>query len=211
MTNINWLTHLGCKAPEKLPEWVIGTDEVGTGALAGPMWVVAVAAPLQWTVEGLRDSKQFTGPWAHQSRSSLIRYIRDFVVTDGLFHAPDIDRLGAGKAIKLLHQTVINEALEIFPDALVIVDGNLPLEKAISLPKADAKVPVCMAASIFAKVQRDEYMMQEMHQKYPVYDFHIHKGYGTQKHYEALEKYGPCEIHRRSYLKGKSWNQSKSL
>ncbi len=179
------------------PDIVLGIDEVGYGALAGPLVVSVVAVPLDWTLEGLRDSKKLF----HKKRERLDKHIRDHVVLEGICSSEEVDKMGGFLALQFLHRQAIKEARMVFPDAPIFIDGNLPIDGAISIVKGDDIVPAIMAASVHAKVFRDSLMSGPISLKYPEYKFHFHKGYGTAAHYQAIEKHGICPEHRRTYLK----------
>lgn len=178
-------------------EIVLGADEVGYGALAGPLVISIVAVPLHWMLEGLRDSKKLTP----KKRAAFDERIKEYVVLEAVLDPARIDEMGGGVALQWLHKQAAKEARAIFPTNPLFIDGNIPVDGCISLVKADDIVPAVMAASVHAKVFRDRYMEEVLHKKYPQYQFDMHKGYGTSFHYDALQKHGPCEHHRKSFLK----------
>lgn len=174
-----------------------GCDEAGRGAGVGEIYVAAVILNPGHTIEGLADSKKLTA----LKRESLSKEIRLYALCWRIEKATleEIERLN------VLHSTLLAmkravEGLEVKPDK-VLVDGNhapdlsMPVETIV---KGDAKIPAISAASILAKVARDHAML-EYHRLYPEYGFDVHKGYFTKEHLEALRKYGPCPIHRRTY------------
>jgi ribonuclease HII len=185
-------------------EWIIGSDEVGYGAWAGPLTVAGTLLPRGWNEPGVGDSKQLTPT---QRRKFFVRFT---ISTPIRFHVASIspekiDQLGVGQALYAAHREVLTELLRRAPGpALVVVDGfkdgtkAIGVPGAIGLPKADDLVPAVSLASIIAKVTRDEHMVK-MADKYPGFGFGSHKGYGTPQHMRALALYGPCEIHRKSY------------
>ena len=182
--------------------YVVGVDEVGLGAFAGPIFVCAFAAPESWTLGGLNDSKQLTA----QARAALYRQL--YLVPHALIRADAacIDRTGIRPCLVASHTLAIQEMLKQYPDAEIIVDGIVPLPavpQARLIPKADAKYPVVMAASVLAKYNRDTELQQE-EVRYPGYDFRNNVGYGTAKHRAALKALGMSPIHRRSYEPMKS-------
>jgi len=173
-----------------------GVDEVGRGPLAGP--VVAAAVVLaRGAPEGLADSKKLTP----RRRQALAEEIRDIALCWGLGRAEvdEIDQMNILRASHLAMQRAVS-ALAVDPD-MVLVDGNLlpgfPFP-AVAVVKGDDRVPSISAASILAKVARDEEMCV-LADTYPGYGFERHKGYGTRAHLEALRRLGPTDIHRRSF------------
>ena len=177
--------------------WVAGADEVGRGALAGPVYAAAVIFPPGRKLRGLNDSKKLT----REAREGLVPRIQARAVAWAIASASleEIERLNILHASLLAMQRAV-EALGVVP-ALLRVDG-------IHCPKApcgveaivggDAKVPAIMAASVLAKVARDA-EMRRLDLEHPGYGFAEHKGYATPQHLEALQKLGPCAIHRRGF------------
>jgi ribonuclease HII len=173
-----------------------GVDEVGRGPLAGP--VVAAAVVLRdGGPKGLADSKKLTA----RRRAALAEEIKDSAFSWGLGRAEveEIDRMNILRASHLAMQRAVS-ALALAPE-VVLVDGNLlpslPMP-AVAVVKGDDRVPAISAASILAKVARDEEMIA-MAEKHPGYGFERHKGYGTRAHLEALRSLGPTPQHRRSF------------
>ena len=157
-----------------------GIDEAGRGPLAGPVCAAAVMLPPGLVLPGLNDSKKLT----EKKREALY----DEIVSSALHYFLAMRRAYA--------------QLGVTPD-LALVDGNR--DPGLDVPtrcvvKGDATCADIAAASILAKVTRDRYML-EMAERYPMYGFEKHKGYGTAAHYAALREYGPCQIHRPSFLK----------
>lgn len=180
-------------------ELICGVDEAGRGPLAGPVCAAAVILPRGLEIEGLNDSKKLS----EKKRDKLFDAICAEAVSYGIAFASveEIEEINILNAAMLAMNRAI-ERLSVKP-ALALVDGNR--NSAIKMPsrcvvKGDAKCADIAAASILAKVTRDRYML-EMAEKYPEYHFEKHKGYGTKLHYEALCEYGPCEIHRPSFLR----------
>lgn len=180
-------------------ELICGVDEAGRGPLAGPVCAAAVILPCGLEIEGLNDSKKLS----EKKRDKLFKAICSEAVSYGIAFASveEIEEINILNAAMLAMNRAI-EKLSVKP-ALALVDGNR--NSAIKMPsrcvvKGDAKCADIAAASILAKVTRDRYML-EMAEKYPAYHFEKHKGYGTKLHYEALREYGPCEIHRPSFLR----------
>lgn len=176
-----------------------GIDEAGRGPLAGPVCAAAVILDPKNRIEGLDDSKKLS----EKSREQLYEEIISKALAYGVAFAShsEIDGINILQATFLAMNRAF-EKLNVIP-TLTIVDGNrdprLPCD-TVCLVKGDAKCASVAAASILAKVTRDRYMLQ-MAEKYPVYGFEKHKGYPTKDHRAAILKYGPCEIHRMSFLK----------
>ena len=178
---------------------ICGVDEAGRGPLAGPVCVAAVIFSPDTVIEGINDSKKLT----EKKREVLFDEIKEKALTYSICMVDEktIDEINILNAtMKGMKEAVDN--LSIKPD-LTLVDGNkIPdgMKNAKFVISGDAKQACIAAASILAKVTRDRYIV-EMAEKYPQYAFEKHKGYGTKLHYEMLEKYGPCEIHRKTFLK----------
>jgi len=183
---------------------VIGSDEVGWGAVAGPLYVVGVAVPAMWKLAGLKDSKKYAD---RASRAAIFEALTEEVRGNWALataSATQIDELGAQRCLVEAHTRVLLELLKRHPEAdRVIVDGNLRLpdvRQAVAIPKADTNFPAVSAASVLAKVLRDDAMVA-LARSYPQYGFDKHVGYCTAAHLKAMKKYGLCPHHRRSYLK----------
>jgi ribonuclease HII len=192
-------------------QYIIGIDEVGLGSCAGPLTVCGAVFPKGWGHPEVKDSKAFKDSkdmTAHQKRNSVFSRI---IYPQALFYyvhsvsAEDVDSMSVETALCDASRAVYMACLGRFPDALVVMDGTLEhnihkdvLTKAIAFPKADALVPAVSAASIIAKVVRDEYMVQA-DRRHPGYGFAKHKGYPTPAHRTALKQLGVCDEHRRSY------------
>lgn len=174
---------------------IIGIDEVGRGCWAGPMVIGAVS--LSSPIEGLRDSKCLTAI-KRQFLSEII-YESASIANLGWVSAAEIDELGLTKATTLGIMRAISD-VDLYDE--IIIDGAinyLPNNKKVkTLVKADDLVPAVSAASIIAKVARDNYMKQQA-LNYPMYLFDRHVGYGTRAHKEALDIHGVCPLHRLSY------------
>ena len=176
-----------------------GGDEAGRGPLAGPVCAAAVILPKETVIEGLNDSKKLS----EKKREQLYDVICETAVSYAISFATvaEIEELNILHATQLAMIRAINE-LDPVPD-LALIDGNqagdikFPHETVI---KGDASCVSIAAASILAKVTRDRFMV-EMAEQYPNYHFEKHKGYGTKDHYNALREFGPCPIHRPSFLK----------
>ena len=176
---------------------VAGLDEAGRGPLAGPVVAAAVVLPARVRLPGVDDSKKLSAGQREETFSLLEK--RASAIGIGIVEAEEIDRLNIHRAsLRAMEKAVA--ALPWVPDFLLI-DGlftlNLPLpQKAIV--KGDQKCLSVAAASIVAKVTRDRIMITH-HREYPEYNFARHKGYGTKEHLQAIEKYGRCPLHRRTF------------
>lgn len=178
---------------------ICGVDEAGRGPLAGPVCAAAVILPRNIEIVGLNDSKKLS----EKSRERLYDEICEKAMSFGIAFASveEIEELNILNAAMLAMNRAIAQ-LEPQPE-LALIDGNRSSAIEINsrcVIKGDAKCADIAAASILAKVTRDRYML-DMAEKYPEYHFERHKGYGTKLHYEALREYGPCEIHRPSFLR----------
>ena len=178
---------------------VVGVDEVGRGSVAGPLTVCAVCLPMEPRVWGINDSKKLTA----KRREALFPVIIEKAISYGIAYASveEIDTLDILRATLLAMSRAV---AQLTPQpALALIDGNRA--PALGMPArtvigGDGKCASIAAASVLAKVSRDR-LMTELDAKYPEYGFAVHKGYGTKAHEAALQQYGPCEIHRRSFLK----------
>ncbi len=178
---------------------IAGVDEAGRGPLAGPVYAAAVILPEGCIIESLNDSKKLS----EKKREELFDVITDKAIAWNVQAVDEkvIDEINILNATFLAMNNAVN-ALTVKPE-FVFVDGNRIKDMLYphkTIVKGDAKSINIAAASILAKVSRDRFVC-EISQKYPEYDFASHKGYGTKAHVEAILKYGPCEIHRRSFLK----------
>ena len=182
-------------------KFICGVDEAGRGPLAGPVFAAAVILPMDCEIEGLNDSKKLS----EKKREALFDVIKEKALAYSVASAAvdEIEEFNILKATYLAMNRAIL-GLHIAPD-FAIIDGNrIPDNaptKCEALIKGDFKSMSVAAASILAKVSRDR-LLVEYDQKYPEYNFKKHKGYGTKEHYEAINKHGICEIHRKSFLKG---------
>ena len=178
---------------------ICGVDEAGRGPLAGPVCAAAVILPPNIQIPGLDDSKKLTD----KRRRELFPIIKEQALAYGIAFADhkEIDEINILQATYLAMQRAI-DALSIKPE-LALIDGNRAKDFGIAVEtviKGDSLSASIAAASILAKVTRDDYML-EMAKAYPQYDFEVHKDYGTKLHYEKLEQYGPSPIHRMTFLK----------
>jgi len=174
----------------------VGIDEVGRGCWAGP--VVAGAAILHQPIVGLKDSKKLS----KKQREKLAVEINTVAATVGLgwVDAETVDEIGITEAVRLAMQRALDEISIEYDE--VIIDGHLNFlpdnSKTRAVIKADDTVPAVSAASIAAKVARDNYMA-EVASEYADYGFAQHVGYGTALHLERLKLHGVCKLHRRSF------------
>lgn len=184
---------------EKGVEIICGVDEAGRGPLAGPVCAAAVILPRGLQIPGLDDSKKLSD----KRRRELFPVIKEQAIAYGIAFADhmEIDEINILQATYLAMERAINQ-LSIRPQ-LALIDGNrakdfgIPVETIVH---GDSRSASIAAASILAKVTRDDYMLQ-MNEQYPGYAFDIHKGYGTKAHYAALTEHGPSAIHRMTFLK----------
>lgn len=178
--------------------YICGIDEVGRGPLAGPVVAAAVILPKDVDIYYLNDSKQLS----EKKREALYDEIMEQAIAVGIGFADEkcIDEINILQADYEAMRIALSK-LSVKPDVLlndaVTIPGVDILQESII--KGDTKSVSIAAASIVAKVTRDRFMV-EMDNVYPEYDFAHNKGYGSAKHIEALKKYGPCEIHRRSFI-----------
>lgn len=180
-------------------QYICGVDEAGRGPLAGPVCAAAVILPTDVDIPGLNDSKKLSD----KKRRELFPVICEKAIAYSIAFADykEIDEINILQATYLAMERAI-EKLSVKPD-FALIDGNrakdfgLPLETVVG---GDGRSASIAAASILAKVTRDDCMLK-LAEDYPQYGFEVHKGYGTKAHYEALAEYGPCPIHRMTFLK----------
>ena len=181
-------------------QFICGIDEAGRGPLAGPVVVASVIMPQNSMIEGVNDSKKI----AEKKREKLYDQILDEAISYGvgIIGQDEIDEINILNATKD-GVTKVVEGLDVKPN-LILVDALTHINtKGIpydSIIKGDAKCYNISCASIIAKVTRDR-IMREWDEIYPQYGFINHKGYGTAKHIQALKEYGPCPIHRKTFIK----------
>lgn len=188
---------------------IIGVDEAGRGALAGPVSVGAALVPqdFDWSlIPGVRDSKQLSAQKREVifARAQQLKRegILDFKVA--LVSAAVIDKIGITRAVARGIERSLKRLGCVPADADVRLDGLLRAPQIYTtqqtIIRGDQTEPAISLASIVAKVTRDRYMVRSAKQ-YPVYAFEVHKGYGTKKHQEALRKAGLCVMHRQYFCK----------
>lgn len=175
---------------------IAGVDEVGRGPLIGPVVACACILPVNFYHKDIKDSKKLS----EKKREEMYKIIKENAISIGLGIVSEkvIDEVNIYEATKIAMKEAIKN-LNITPEHVLIdamkLELNIPSTPII---KGDAKSESIAAASIIAKVTRD-HMLDEMDKEYPMYDLKNNKGYGTKKHLEALQTYGPCKYHRVSY------------
>lgn len=178
---------------------ICGVDEAGRGPLAGPVCAAAVILPKGLEIPGLNDSKKLTD----KRRRELAPLIKEQALAYGIAFADhnEIDQINILQATFLAMERALAQ-LNLKPE-LALIDGNRKKDFGMmveTVVKGDSRSANIAAASVLAKVTRDDYM-EAIALEYPGYGFEIHKGYGTKAHYEALRQLGPCPIHRMTFLK----------
>lgn len=176
---------------------IAGVDEVGVGPLAGPVVAAAVILPCDARIREIDDSKKLSP----SLREAVAASIRGCAVGVGLgvVDVEDIDRLNIfHAALEAMRRAVL--ALPVLPDHVVVDARSIPgiAMPQTALTKGDCRCYSVAAASIIAKVTRDG-LMRELAARYPLYGFGEHMGYGTKQHLDAIQRYGPLPIHRRSF------------
>lgn len=183
---------------------VAGVDEVGRGPLAGPVLAACAVLPADWDIPGLDDSKKLS----EKKRNEMFQIISDRALAIGIGMADNntIDEINILNATKQAMRQAVVEAEKQLGEAIghilvdaVTIDGIDNEQTAII--KGDAKSISIAAASIIAKVTRDN-MMKEYALEYPHYAFESNKGYGTKAHYQGINEHGITPIHRKTFLKG---------
>ncbi|EKS9916387.1 ribonuclease HII [Burkholderia multivorans] len=178
-------------------EIVCGVDEAGRGPLAGPVVAAAVILDPARPIDGLDDSKVLSAKKRDALYELIVSNARAYCVASA--SVDEIDSLNILHATMLAMKRAV-EGLSVLP-TLAQIDGNrCPTlsVRAEAIVSGDALVPSISAASILAKVTRDR-MLVDLHERFPVYGFNVHAGYGTPQHLAALREHGPCEAHRRSF------------
>lgn len=178
---------------------ICGVDEAGRGPLAGPVCAAAVILPRHIDIPGLNDSKKLSD----KRRREIFPIIKEQALAYGIGFASheEIDEINILQATYLAMERALAQ-LKLSPE-LALIDGNRAKDFGIpvrTVIKGDSLSANIAAASVLAKVTRDDWMLEQA-KLYPEYGFEVHKGYGTKAHYAALSAYGPCPIHRRSFLK----------
>lgn len=177
-------------------QYIAGTDEVGRGPMAGPLVAAAVILPIDVSISGINDSKKLTPKQRERLYEEIKAKAIDVQVT--FIDVETVDKLNVYQASK---QAMIESIKKLkYPVDYILTDA-MPIDIGIpcmNLIKGDSKSISIAAASIIAKVERDNYMIA-LDAKYPQYGFKNHKGYVTKAHLEAIMKYGILDIHRRSF------------
>ena len=189
---------------------VCGVDEAGAGPLMGPVYAAAVILPEDCAIDGLDDSKKLS----EKRREALF----DVICQTALAYSVAFVNAGEIDEIDILNARM--KAMQLAIDALsspadfALIDGNRDhgTKCAVTTPHqtvigGDGKSVSIAAASILAKVSRDRFVTDVLDKQYPQYQFAKHKGYGTKLHYAMLDAYGPCEVHRMTFLK--KWREKK--
>lgn len=197
---LNVLKEFEKKLYEAGLQYIAGIDEAGRGPLAGPVVVgIAIMKPDSF-IEGVNDSKKVSEKKREKLYEQIIEEAIDWAV--GIVDQNEIDEINILNATKKALRMAISN-LKVKPDR-ILVDALEHIDTCgvsyTSIIKGDAKIYSISAASIIAKVTRDR-IMQEYDEIYPEYGFAGHKGYGTAKHIQAIKEYGPCPIHRKSFIK----------
>lgn len=183
---------------DKKIKYIGGVDEVGRGPLIGPVVTACVVLPKDFVLDGLTDSKKLS----EKKRNIYYEYIKEHAIACevGMCTAEEIDEFNIYKATQIAMKRAIDKVREKVNLEHVLIDA-MPLDLDIdstSIIKGDAKSISIAAASVIAKVTRDN-MMYELDKKYPEYGFSSHKGYPTKKHIEAINKYGLIDGYRKTY------------
>jgi ribonuclease HII len=178
---------------------IIGIDEVGLGPIAGPVVVSAVAFMRGFDMPGLTDSKAISD----SRRRHFVPLIKEEALWWVIARSNNekVDKYGVHAVKRACMRACIRSCVPNFKSYHIIIDGiDVPTHSidVEMMKKADTKIPAVSAASVLAKVYRDD-IMNRYAALYPRYGFDKHSGYPTKRHIEALQRYGPCKIHRRSY------------
>ena len=190
---------------------IVGIDEAGRGPLAGPVVAGACVDCTTFPTSLVRDSKQLS----EENREKAFLWIEEHCAYGiGIADASEIDRIGILEATQKAMQESLARVAEIVTPTYILIDGRDQFwfdYAHSSIIDGDRKEPCISAASIIAKVTRDRWMVETAHRRFPQYNFAKHKGYGTPEHLAALEKYGPCPLHRRSFLRNMLKNNHITL
>lgn len=178
---------------------ICGIDEAGRGPLCGPVVAAAVILPDEYNILYINDSKKLSETKREEVYKEIDKYAVAYGV--GIVSPERIDEINILQATYEAMRTAIHK-LSVTPDILLNDAVTIPMVdiKQVPIIKGDAKSQAIAAASIVAKVTRD-HLMEEYDKLYPEYGFAKHKGYGTATHIKAIKEYGPCPIHRRTFIK----------
>lgn len=178
---------------------ICGIDEAGRGPLCGPVVAAAVILPDEYNILYINDSKKLSETKREEVYKEIDKYAVAYGV--GIVSPERIDEINILQATYEAMRTAIHK-LSVTPDILLNDAVTIPMVdiKQVPIIKGDAKSQSIAAASIVAKVTRD-HLMEEYDKLYPEYGFAKHKGYGTAAHIKAIKEYGPCSIHRRTFIK----------
>lgn len=187
-------------------ELIAGTDEAGRGPLCGPVVAAAVILPKNYKLEGLNDSKQLS----EKKRDKYFEIIKKDAISYGIsiVDAKTIDEINIYEASRKAMLEAINK-LDVTPDFVLTDAMPLPMDNSKAIIHGDALSLSIAAASVLAKVTRDE-IMYELDKKYPEYGFKSHKGYPTKKHLENIKKYGILDNYRLTYKPVKALMEEKN-
>lgn len=182
----------------------IGCDEVGFGALCGNLTIGAVRALKDWSIPGLNDSKKLTDKQRRIMADKIyLCYLNgDIQIAIAERSSKHIDKFGVIVSLKECYKEAAQKLYS--QDSLIVIDGNINFDEVLAkmdyqtIIRADTFIPTVMAASILAKVYRDDQMIKLAGQ-FPVYHWSENKGYGSKLHLDAIKKYGYTEFHRQSY------------
>ncbi len=177
-------------------KFIAGVDEAGRGPLAGPVVVASVVMPLNCIIEGINDSKKLSAKKREMLYDKIVASAIDYHIA--IVDEKTVDEINILQATK----QGMKQCVEALKNVDAVLIDAVPLNtgiKTISIIHGDALSYNIAAASILAKVTRDR-LMVEYDKMYPEYGFAKHKGYGTKQHIEALKKYGPCKIHRKTFI-----------
>jgi ribonuclease HII len=182
------------------PEYIIGIDEVGWGAIAGPLVVACAVFKPDWKHLRVRDSKTYTSDKARERAFVIVQESSAYVGYQEA-SAGNLEVFGPGQMLQQSFLILAQRAISHFPNSLVVIDGSNKIagleHNQVCLAKADKLIPAVSAASIAAKVSRDHTMI-ELGKSFPEYEWYANKGYGTPKHMDAMKKVGVSVHHRRN-------------
>ena len=180
---------------EKGYKLIAGCDEAGRGPLCGPVVAAAVILPINYSLDGLTDSKKLT----EKKREKFYDIIMNDAISVGISIIDNnkIDEINILEASRLAMNEAVSK-LKVKPDFIITDAMDLHKENVLPIIKGDAKSITIAAASVIAKVTRD-HIMYDLDKKYPLYELAKHKGYPTKRHIELMEKYGVLDFYRKSY------------